>query len=72
MNPPHRKCIAHIEKAASLLRHGGRLVALVHLDQAITVSKIFDNVRIYRLPSSTFVIEDKVIEAAIVVMDKGD
>lgn len=70
MNPPHRGCVDHVTKAYSLLREGGRLVALVHsvyLDQI----KILDqDVRIYHLPRETFVIEDKEIEAAVVVMDR--
>ena len=71
MNPPHRYGVDHVGKAYGLLRNSGRLVALLHRDQAVTVSKIFQDVRIYHLPSETFVIEDKVIEATVVVMDKN-
>jgi phospholipid N-methyltransferase len=72
MNPPHRKCIAHIEKAASLLRHGGRLVALVHSVYLDEIKKILPDVIIRPLPSETFVIEGNYIEAAVIVIDKGD
>jgi len=70
MNPPHRNCINHINKAYDLLRPNGTIVALVHTVYLSEISTIFPDVRKYYCDSKTFVIEDNYIEAAIIVIDK--
>jgi 16S rRNA A1518/A1519 N6-dimethyltransferase RsmA/KsgA/DIM1 with predicted DNA glycosylase/AP lyase activity len=72
MNPPHKNCVTHIEKAAALLREGGRLVALIHVRYADEISSFLPDVRKYYLPRDTFSLNDEYIESVIIVWDKGD
>jgi tRNA1(Val) A37 N6-methylase TrmN6 len=72
MNPPHRRCVEHVVKAASLLTDRGRLVALIHATYADEIAKHLRDVRFYYLPRETFVLEGNYVEACIAVFDKGD
>lgn len=71
MNPPHKRCVEHVAKAASLLdEDDGRLVVLVHAVYVAEIETFLQNVRKYSLPRETFMVDDKYIESTIIVWDK--